>query len=79
MVEKSLNFRLQRRFRPNSSPPREAAQLFPDSAVVFSNGLAGNARCSVFYWALRELFQKTGHPRDLNWINVGTQGGRRAP
>lgn len=55
---------------------RQAAQLIPDGATVFSNGLGGNARCSVFFWAIREVFQKTGHPRQLTWINVGAQGGR---
>lgn len=55
---------------------REAARLIPDGATVFSNGLAGNARCSVFFWAIREAFQKTGHPRNLTWVNVGAQGGR---
>ena len=55
---------------------REAARLIPDGATVFSNGLAGNARCSVFFWAIREVFQKTGHPRNLTWVNVGAQGGR---
>ncbi len=74
--KKDLNFRPSTKVSPKFITAREAAQLFPDGAVVFSNGLAGNARCSVFYWALRELFQKTGHPRDLNWINVGAQGGR---
>lgn len=55
---------------------REAATLIPDGATVFSNGLAGNARCSVFFWAIRKSFEKTGHPRHLTWINVGAQGGR---
>lgn len=61
---------------PKFITAREAARLIPDGATVFSNGLAGNARCSVFFWAIRELFQKTGHPRDLSWVNVGAQGGR---
>lgn len=55
---------------------REAAMLIPDGATVFSNGLAGNARCSIFFWAIRKSFEKTGHPRHLTWVNVGAQGGR---
>lgn len=55
---------------------RTAATFIPDGATVFSSGFAGNARCSVFFWAIRELFQKSGHPRNLTWINVGAQGGR---
>ncbi|TNE56622.1 MAG: hypothetical protein EP344_12175 [Bacteroidetes bacterium] len=55
---------------------REAATLIPDGTTVFSNGLAGNARCSVFFWAIRDRFLKTGHPCQLTWVNVGAQGGR---
>ncbi len=53
-----------------------AAALIPDGATVFSSGFAGNARCSAFFWAIRALFLKNGHPRGLTWINVGAQGGR---
>ncbi|MCB0560035.1 MAG: hypothetical protein KDD09_13875 [Phaeodactylibacter sp.] len=55
---------------------REAARKILDGACVASSGMAGNARCSVFFWAIREAFEKTGHPRDLTWMNVGAQGGR---
>ena len=58
------------------APARAVAALIPDGATVFSSGFAGNARCSVFFWAIRESFLKNGHPRDLTWINVGAQGGR---
>ncbi len=54
----------------------KAAELIPEGSTVFSNGLAGNARCSVFFWAIREHFKKTGAPKNLTWINVGAQGGR---
>jgi propionate CoA-transferase len=55
---------------------RQAAILIPDGACVISNGFAGCARSSVFFWAIREVFLKSGHPRALTWINVGGQGGR---
>ncbi|RJO63308.1 MAG: hypothetical protein C4523_20685 [Myxococcales bacterium] len=55
---------------------REAAQKIKDASVVFSCGMAGHARCSIFYWAIRECFEETGHPKGLTWINVGAQGGR---
>ncbi len=55
---------------------RRAASLIPDGSVCISSGIAGNARCSVFFWAIREQFQKTGHPRELTWINIAAQGGR---
>jgi propionate CoA-transferase len=59
---------------------REAAGLVPDGACCLSTGMAGNARCSTLFWAIREHFQAHGRPRDLTWIAVGGQGGRgRAP
>jgi propionate CoA-transferase len=59
---------------------REAARLVPEGACCLSTGMAGNARCSTFFWAIRECFQSSGQPRDLTWIAVGGQGGRgRAP
>lgn len=59
---------------------REAASLVPESACCLSTGMAGNARCSTFFWAIRERFQSSGQPRNLTWIAVGGQGGRgRAP
>ncbi|MBP7124862.1 hypothetical protein KBD49_00665 [Myxococcota bacterium] len=73
-------------FRPEGLDPdrfltaREAAERVDDGSVCFSNGMAGNGRCSIFYWALRDRFLRTGHPRDLTWITVGAQGGRgKAP
>jgi propionate CoA-transferase len=59
---------------------REAARLVPDGACCLSTGMAGNARCSTLFWAIRENFQASGQPRGLTWIAVGGQGGRgRAP
>ena len=59
---------------------REAASLVPDGACALSTGMAGNARCSTLFWAIRERFQASGRPRNLSWIAVGGQGGRgRAP
>lgn len=59
---------------------RDAVALIPDGATVISSGMAGNTRCSAFYWAIRERFEAEGHPRGLTWISVGGQGGRgKAP
>ena len=55
---------------------RAAVDMIPDGACVISSGFAGNARCSIFFWALRERFEKSGIPRGLTWISVGAQGGR---
>jgi len=59
---------------------RAAADMIPDSACVISCGISGNARCSIFFWAVRERFEQSGYPKGLTWISVGGQGGRgRAP
>ncbi len=59
---------------------RAAADMIPDGACVISCGISGNARCSIFFWAVRERFEQTAFPRELTWISVGGQGGRgRAP
>ena len=55
---------------------RAAADMIPDAACVISCGIAGNARCSIHYWAVRERFEETGYPKGLTWISVGGQGGR---
>jgi propionate CoA-transferase len=59
---------------------REAARLVPDGACCLSTGMAGNARCTGLFRALRERFEREGRPRGLTWIAVGGQGGRgKAP
>ena len=55
---------------------RAAVDMIPDGACVISCGFAGNARCSIFFWALRERFEQSGNPSELTWVSVGTQGGR---
>ncbi len=54
----------------------EAVKLIQDHDCVFSSGMAANARCSIFFWALKEQFLATGHPLGLTWITVGAQGSR---
>jgi propionate CoA-transferase len=61
---------------PKFMSARKAVELIHDNAVVFSNGMAANARCQIYFWAVRDRFDKTGHPRDLTWITVGAQGSR---
>ena len=55
---------------------RAAVDMIPDDSCVVSCGFAGNARCSIFYWAVRERFEQSGSPSGLTWISVGAQGGR---
>ena len=59
---------------------RAAVDMIPDGACVISCGISGNARCSIFFWAVRERFEQSGYPKGLTWISIGGQGGRgRAP
>jgi propionate CoA-transferase len=55
---------------------REAAKLIPDGAIVISTGIAGNSRCSTYYWAVREMYERTGRPSGLTWMVVAAAGGR---
>lgn len=61
---------------PKFITAEKAASLIPDNATVFSSGIAGNARCSIFFWAIKEHFKKTQHPQNLTWMNGGAQGSR---
>ena len=61
---------------PKFMGPRDAVRLIPDGAVVATSGLAANQRPSILYWAMRELFEETGHPCNLTVVGTGGQGGR---
>jgi len=56
--------------------PRDAVRLIPDGAVVGLSGLGANQRASIMYWAMREMYEETGRPRDLTVIIIGGHGGR---
>ena len=59
---------------------QEAVARIPDGATGISCGMAGNARCTILFRALRDRFRASGHPAGLTWIAVGGQGGRgKAP
>ena len=57
---------------------RNAAKLIPDGATVISTGIAGNGRCSIYYWAVREMYERTGRPSGLTTSPMQTclQSGR---
>lgn len=61
---------------PKFCSAREAVSAIPDGAALMSSGLGGNARPSILYWAIREAFEETGHPRELTVMGVGGIGGR---
>lgn len=61
---------------PKFMGAREAVAMIKDGSVIASSGLAGNMRASFMWWAIREMFEETGHPRNLTIVSVGGQGGR---
>ncbi len=71
-----LHYRPKKKMSSKFISANEASALIPNNAVVFSTGIAGNARCSIFFYAIKKQFLKTGTPYNLIWINGGAQGGR---
>ncbi len=61
---------------PRFMGPRDAVKLIKNGSVVGLSGLAANHRPSIIYWAIRELFEETGAPRDLTLVTLGGIGGR---
>ncbi len=61
---------------PRFMSPRDAAALVQDGHVVAVSGVAGQQRSSVVYRAIRERFERQGHPANLTVVNVGGHGGR---
>jgi propionate CoA-transferase len=61
---------------PKFMRPCDAARLIRDGAVVAASGLGAHQRASILYWAIRESFAETGHPRQLTVVNIGGHGSR---
>ena len=61
---------------PKFISAREAAGMIPDGATLTIGGFTSIGRASIFYWALRDAFERTGHPRNLTVIGACPQGGR---
>nr|NJM01413.1 hypothetical protein [Desulfobacula sp.] len=74
--KKNLAYKPEGLDNPKFMTAMEAVRLIPDGATTFSCGMAGNARPSVWFWAIQQNFRETGHPRGLTHIIVGAQGGR---
>jgi len=65
---------------PKFVSARQAVGLIRDNDCVINSGIASNARCSIFFWAIAERFAQTGGPRGLTWVVNAGQGGRgKAP
>ena len=61
---------------PTFTSARKAMELIPDGATLTIGGFTSIGRSSIFYWALREAYARTGHPRNLTVIGSNPQGGR---
>lgn len=61
---------------PKFMGPRDAVGLIKDGDVLANSGLAANQRASIIYWAIKELFLETGHPKNLTVMSIGGHGGR---
>jgi propionate CoA-transferase len=61
---------------PKFMGSRDAVELIHDGDVLAFSGLAGSQHPTIMHWAIRELFEKTGHPCDLTVMCVGGMGGR---
>lgn len=61
---------------PRFMSAREAVGLIQDGDVIATSGLAGNQRVAVMYWAIRELFDECGRPKNLTMVCTGGQGSR---
>jgi propionate CoA-transferase len=61
---------------PKFMSPRAAVELIDDGDVIATSGLGANQRAAIVYAAIRERFEKSGHPTGLTVINLGGGGGR---
>jgi len=61
---------------PKFMGSRDAVKLIRDGDVVATSGMAGNQRLGIMYWAIREMFDETGRPRNLTLMCTGGQGAR---
>jgi propionate CoA-transferase len=65
---------------PKFVSARKAAGLIPDGATLTIGGFTSIGRASIFYWAIRDAFERSGHPCNLTVIGACPQGGRgKAP
>ena len=74
--KRDIDWRPRGATSPKFLSGRQAAQLIPDGACVMVTGMAATMRPALLYWSIRDVFQQTGHPRDLTFIAAGGAGGR---
>jgi propionate CoA-transferase len=54
----------------------QAVDLIKDGAIMGTSGIAGNQRCALIYWTIRERFLAEKRPANITIVCVGGQGGR---
>ena len=74
--KRDTHYRFTAPDNPRFMGPRDAVKLIHDGDVIATSGLAGNQRVAIMYWALREVFEETGHPRNITMLCTGGMGGR---
>ncbi len=62
---------------PKFMGPRDAIKKFlRDDHTLAIAGLGAHMRACIMYWAIKELYEETGHPCNLDLFTVAGQGGR---
>ena len=74
--KKDLHYPSPVKDNPKFMTAWEAVKLIPNGANIAISGMAGNQRCSLLLWGIRDMFLKEGRPRDLTILCLGGQGGR---
>lgn len=74
--KRDLDYRPAGVANPKFKSARQAVQMIPDGAVCMSSGMASNMRPTILYFAVGDVFEQTGHPKNLTWISAGGMGGR---
>lgn len=77
---RDTNYVPQGMHNPKFMSAKEAVKMIADGDVVLSCGMAANARCSIFYYGLKDVYLATHRPVGLTWVALGAMGARgRAP
>lgn len=74
--KRDIDFKPAGARNPKFMSARQAVGLIPDGAVCMSSGMASNMRPTILYFAVRDVFEATGHPKGITWISAGGMGGR---
>ena len=73
---RDIDFRPRGLTNPKFMSARAAVSKVPDGAVVMSSGMGTNLRPTILYFAFRDVFMASSHPRNITWISASAAGGR---